>query len=139
MRMRREPCHNGLAQFAKVVREAGHFVALYSGVDGQHAGPALHDNGVALDELALVDQHTIRDLPQHGLLPFLVFLRLVETVIVQRSAGSLHSLPVDVDTVRRLGERWHHECDAMLVSRLITLEIETPSAELAALTSVAAS
>jgi hypothetical protein len=26
----------------------------------------VHDNGVALDELALVDQHTLRDLPQHG-------------------------------------------------------------------------
>jgi hypothetical protein len=26
----------------------------------------LHDNGVALAELALVDQHTLRDLPQHG-------------------------------------------------------------------------
>ena len=28
---------------------------------------ALHDNGVALQELALVDQHTLRDLPQHEL------------------------------------------------------------------------
>jgi hypothetical protein len=26
----------------------------------------LHDNGVALDELALMDQHTLRDLPEHG-------------------------------------------------------------------------
>jgi hypothetical protein len=26
----------------------------------------VHDNGVALAELALVDQHTLRDLPQHG-------------------------------------------------------------------------
>jgi hypothetical protein len=25
----------------------------------------VHDNGVALAELALVDQHTLRDLPQH--------------------------------------------------------------------------
>ena len=66
MRMRREACHNGLAQLAKVVREAGHFVALHPGVDEQHASPALHDNGVALAELALVDQHTLRDLPQHG-------------------------------------------------------------------------
>jgi hypothetical protein len=24
-----------------------------------------HDNGVALDEFALVDQHALRDLPQH--------------------------------------------------------------------------
>jgi hypothetical protein len=48
MRMRREACHNGLAQLAKVVREGGHFVAVHPGVDEQHAGPALHDNGVAL-------------------------------------------------------------------------------------------
>jgi hypothetical protein len=47
--MRREACHNGLAQFAKVVREAGHFIALYPGVDEQHAGPALHHNGVVLE------------------------------------------------------------------------------------------
>ncbi len=66
MRMRRKPCHNGLAQLAKVVREAGHFGAVHPGVDEQHASPALHDNGVALAELALVDQHTLRDLPQHG-------------------------------------------------------------------------
>ena len=58
MRMRRKPCHNGLAQLAKVVREGGHFVALHPGVDEQHASPAVHDNGVALAELALVDQHT---------------------------------------------------------------------------------
>jgi hypothetical protein len=32
MRMRREPCHNGLTQLAKVVREGGHFVAEYPGV-----------------------------------------------------------------------------------------------------------
>src|SRR6266705_6507214 len=66
MRMRRKPCHNGLAQLAKVVREGGHFVAVHPGVDEQHASPALHDNGVTLAELALVDQHTLRDLPQHG-------------------------------------------------------------------------
>jgi hypothetical protein len=66
MRMGREACRNGLARLAKVVREAGHFVAFYPGVDEQHAGPAVHDNGVALQELALVDQHTLRNLPQHG-------------------------------------------------------------------------
>ena len=49
IRMRREACHNGLAQLAKVVREAGHFGALYPGVDEQHAGPALYDNGVVLE------------------------------------------------------------------------------------------
>jgi hypothetical protein len=69
MRMRRKPCHNGLAQLAKVVREAGKFAAVHPGVDEQQAGPALHGNGVALAELALVDQHTLRDLPQHGI-PF---------------------------------------------------------------------
>jgi hypothetical protein len=66
MRMRRKPCHNGLAQLAQVVREGGQPMAEHSGVDEQHASPALHDNGVALAELALVDQHARRDLPQHG-------------------------------------------------------------------------
>ncbi len=66
MRMRREACHNGLARIGQVVRKAGHFVAVHPGVDEQHASPALHDNGVALAELALVDQHTLRHLPQHG-------------------------------------------------------------------------
>jgi hypothetical protein len=47
--MRREACHNGLAQLVKVVRKADHFGAAYSGVDEQHAGPALHDNGVVLE------------------------------------------------------------------------------------------
>jgi hypothetical protein len=37
----------------------------------------LHDNGVALAELALVDQHVLSDLPQHGwLLPLVVCDRL---------------------------------------------------------------
>ena len=66
MRMRRKPCHDGLTQLAKVVREGNHFGVEYPGVDKQHASPALHDNGVALHELALVAQHTLRDLPQHG-------------------------------------------------------------------------
>jgi len=66
MRMRREACHNGLARTGQVVREAVHFVPLDPRVDEQHTSPAVHDNGVALTELALVDQHTLRDLPQHG-------------------------------------------------------------------------
>ena len=69
IRMRREACHNGLARLAKVVREAGQLVVVYPGVDEQHAGPAVHDNGVVLAELALVDQHTLRDLLQHSLSP----------------------------------------------------------------------
>ena len=77
MRMRREACHNGLARIGQVVRKAGHFVAVHPGVDQQHARPAVHDNGVTLAELALVDQHTLRDLPQHGwLLPLVVRNRL---------------------------------------------------------------
>jgi AcrR family transcriptional regulator len=72
MRMGGKPSRHGLAQLAKVVREGGHFVAVHPGIDEQHASPALHDDGVALDELALVDQHTVRDLPQHGWLPPLV-------------------------------------------------------------------
>jgi len=47
--MRREACHNGLARLAKVVREAGHLGASYPGVDEQHAGSALYDNGVVLE------------------------------------------------------------------------------------------
>jgi hypothetical protein len=70
--MGREACRNGLARLAKVVREAGHFGAGYPWVDEQHASPAVHDNGVALQELALVDQHTFRDLLQHGWLLSLV-------------------------------------------------------------------
>ena len=29
-------------------------------------GPALHDNGIGLQEVALVEQHTLRDLYQRG-------------------------------------------------------------------------
>src|SRR4051812_48098030 len=36
MRMGGEPCDNGLAQLAKVVREGGHLVAEHPGVDEQH-------------------------------------------------------------------------------------------------------
>jgi hypothetical protein len=85
MRMRGKPGHNGLAQLAKVVREGGHFVAEYPRVDEQHAGPALYDNGVALAELALVNQYALRDLPQHGrLLPLVVCNCLPERVIRSR-------------------------------------------------------
>jgi hypothetical protein len=77
MRMRRKRCHNGLAQLTKVIREGSHFLGRYPSVDEQHASLALHDNGLALNELALVDQHTLRDLPQHGwLLPLVVCNRL---------------------------------------------------------------
>ena len=67
VRMRREARHDGLAQLAKVVRQAGHLGARDPGVDEQHAGPALHDRGVVLEHLALVDEHTLRDLRQHQL------------------------------------------------------------------------
>ena len=33
------------------------------GVDEQYASTALHDNGVTFNELALVGQYTLRDLP----------------------------------------------------------------------------
>ncbi len=81
MRMRREACHNGLAQLAKVVREACHFGAVHPGVDEQHADPAVHDNGVALAELALVEQHTLRDLPQHECKATVPAPRLTDQVI----------------------------------------------------------
>ncbi|HWY59863.1 MAG TPA: hypothetical protein VNZ03_35700 [Terriglobales bacterium] len=77
MRMRRKHCHNGLIQLAKVVREGGHFGAEYPVVDKQHTSPALHDNSVGLAELALLDQHTLRDLFQHEwLLPLVICHRL---------------------------------------------------------------
>jgi hypothetical protein len=53
--MRGEGCRSGLAQTGKVIREAGHFGAIYPGINEQHAILALHDNSVALAELALVD------------------------------------------------------------------------------------
>jgi hypothetical protein len=59
MRMRRETCHNGPSQLANVVREAGHLVVVNPGVDEQHTRPTLHNDGVALTELALVDQHAL--------------------------------------------------------------------------------
>src|SRR5262245_5879868 len=65
--MRREPCYNRLAQRTNGVRDRHHFVARYPGVDEQYAGPALHDNGLTVNELALVGQHTLRDLTQHQL------------------------------------------------------------------------
>ena len=69
VRMGGKPGDDGLPQLAEVVRERGHFVAEHPGVDEQHASPALHDHGVALAELALVDEHTLRDLLQHGSAP----------------------------------------------------------------------
>ena len=65
--MRREAGHDGPARLAKVVRDGRHFVAGDAGVDEQHAGFALHDDGIALDALALVDQHALGNLLQHGL------------------------------------------------------------------------
>ena len=66
MWMRRKARDNGLTRIGKVVGEAGHFVLLHSGVDEQHARSAVHDNGIALAEIALVDENIVRDLLQHG-------------------------------------------------------------------------
>src|SRR5215467_11067497 len=63
--MRREARDDGLAHRAEVVREGDHLVVGYPGVDEQCAGPAPHDNGVALDEVAPVGQYALRDLSQH--------------------------------------------------------------------------
>ena len=63
--MRGEPCDDGTARLAKVPREGPHLVARDAGVDEQHARFALHDDRVALDALALVDQHTVCNLLQH--------------------------------------------------------------------------
>lgn len=64
--MRREACDDGLAQVGQVVRDGRHLGARHAGVDEQHAGAALHDNGVALDELALVDENALSGLLQHA-------------------------------------------------------------------------
>ena len=63
--MRREADHDGPTRIGQVVRDAVHLVGVHAGVDEQHAGPAVHDDSVALAEPALVDQHTVRDLRQH--------------------------------------------------------------------------
>ena len=65
MGMRREAGHDGLALLVEVVSDGDHLVFRDPGVDQQRAGLALHDNGVALDELALVDEHALGNLPQH--------------------------------------------------------------------------
>ncbi len=64
--MRREAGHHGSAQLAKVVRETRHLRTRDSGVDEQHAGLALHDDGVVQEDLALVDQHALRDCVSMG-------------------------------------------------------------------------
>ena len=48
-----------------LVGDAGQLVAEHARVDEQDARPALHDHGVALQELALVDEHPVGDLAQH--------------------------------------------------------------------------
>jgi PAS domain S-box-containing protein len=55
---------------------------LIAGIGGEEfACLAFHDHGVGLAEIALVDQHTLRDLPQHGG-PFrLWFATAFETVV----------------------------------------------------------
>ena len=50
-------------------RDAGQLVGEHPGVDEQDARPAVHDHGVALQELALVDEHPVGDLPQHQRAP----------------------------------------------------------------------
>jgi hypothetical protein len=80
MRMRREPCFNRLTQLTEVIREGDHLGPEYPGIDKQHTGLASHDNGIALHELTLLDQHTLHDLPQHGrLLPLVVATEIRET------------------------------------------------------------
>jgi len=123
MRMRRKPGHNGLAQLAKVVREGGHFVAEHPGVDEQHASPAVHDNGVALAELALVDQHTLRDLPQHRAPSACGPQPLVETVVpgcsrVPAGTGSLLLLKIE----RRVTDQPRHPARKSDAHPLISIE-----------------
>ena len=69
VRVRREARHDRLAQLAEVVRETGHLDSGDPGVDEEHAGPALDDDGVVPEQLALVDEHALGDLRQHVLAP----------------------------------------------------------------------
>jgi hypothetical protein len=67
----------------------------------------LHDNGVALTERALVDQHTLRDLPQHRGLQ-----SLVETAVPGGSASTMgeaneprSECPINA-AIEVFGDRW---------------------------------
>jgi hypothetical protein len=61
----REPCDDDLAHGPEVVGDGGHLVPGDSGVDEQHAGATAHDDRVALDEGALVNQNALGYLLQH--------------------------------------------------------------------------
>ena len=63
--MRGEAGNDGLTQLAKIVRKVRHVGPRDARVDQQNAFPALHDGGIALDELALVDENALGDLRQH--------------------------------------------------------------------------
>ena len=66
IRMRRETCHNGLPQLANVVREAGHFVARYPGSISNTPARPCTTTELFWSSSALVDQHALSDLRQHG-------------------------------------------------------------------------
>ena len=83
--MRREACHNGLAQLAKVVCEAGHFEPCIPG--SMSNTPALHNNGVVLVTRSGGSAHPPRP-AQHGwLLPL-----VVATACRDRSAWRRHHM-----------------------------------------------
>ena len=65
VRVCREAQHHAPRRVTQVVGQAVQLGAGDAGVDEQHAVRALHHHGVALHELALVDQHAPRDLDQH--------------------------------------------------------------------------
>ena len=61
-----EAGHDGLAELPKVACEAGQLVSGYPRVDEEHTAGALHDDGVGLEERALVNEHTVSHLRQHS-------------------------------------------------------------------------
>jgi hypothetical protein len=65
VRMRRETRHHGGPDSPTCLARAASSALVIPGIDEQAACRALHDDGVALEELALVDLHTVRDVSQH--------------------------------------------------------------------------
>ncbi|MGA4898050.1 hypothetical protein ACPCAJ_09020 [Streptomyces griseoincarnatus] len=63
--VRREARHHGPAQLTEVGSQAGHLGTGDPGVHEEHAVPAVHDDGVVLEQLTPVDQYALGDLLQH--------------------------------------------------------------------------
>ena len=67
MRVCREPCRDTEPEFGQFVGQRLKFVGVYPWVDEEHAVVADHRHCIALAELALADEHAVRDRRQHGM------------------------------------------------------------------------